>query len=92
MKVIEKNVYTMYHSGMKIQVNQWGNSLAIRIPKKIAEHLNITHESQMELEVKDDVMLLKKPKYTLEELVSKITPDNIHPETDTGEAVGNEIW
>jgi antitoxin component of MazEF toxin-antitoxin module len=33
----------------------------------------------------------KKPKYTLEELVDKITPENTHPETDWGPDVGKEI-
>ena len=32
-----------------------------------------------------------KAKYTLEELVDGITPENIHPETDWGPPVGNEI-
>ncbi len=33
----------------------------------------------------------KKPKYTLEELESKITPENRYPETDWGPDVGKEI-
>lgn len=31
-------------------------------------------------------------RYTLEELVEKITPDNTHEETNWGSAVGQEIW
>ena len=34
-----------------------------------------------------------KPHYTLEELVAGITPENVHPETDWGPAVGRErFW
>lgn len=33
-----------------------------------------------------------KPRPTLEELVAGITPENRHPETDWGEAAGNEVW
>lgn len=31
-----------------------------------------------------------KPRYTLEELVAAITPENVHPEIDIGPAVGRE--
>jgi antitoxin component of MazEF toxin-antitoxin module len=30
--------------------------------------------------------------HVLEELVAKITAENIHPEVQTGKPVGNEIW
>jgi hypothetical protein len=32
-----------------------------------------------------------KSRYTLEELVAAITPENVHPEVETGPAVGREI-
>jgi antitoxin component of MazEF toxin-antitoxin module len=35
---------------------------------------------------------LKRRKYTLGELVSKITPRNRHAETAWGPAQGTEIW
>lgn len=82
----------MYHCDMKVHINQWGNSLAIRIPKPIAEHLNITGKTQMEMELKGDSLILSKAQYSLESLVGSITPHNLHAETDTGDAVGNEIW
>jgi hypothetical protein len=35
----------------------------------------------------------EKPSYTLEELVARITPENIHPEFDFGPPVGRErFW
>ncbi len=89
---LASNVYTMYHSGMKIQINQWGNSLALRIPKSIASEMKIEQGSEVEMSIKNNALIISKPRYTLEELVSRITPENIHPETDTGEPVGNEIW
>lgn len=35
---------------------------------------------------------VKRRKYTLQELVSKITPQNRHPETDWGKPMGKETW
>jgi antitoxin component of MazEF toxin-antitoxin module len=32
-----------------------------------------------------------KPRYTLEELVAAITPENVHPEIETGPDVGREV-
>ncbi|MDE0057289.1 MAG: hypothetical protein OXI22_21020 [Defluviicoccus sp.] len=31
-------------------------------------------------------------KHDLDELLARVTPDNLHPEQDTGEARGNEEW
>jgi hypothetical protein len=31
------------------------------------------------------------PEFGLDELLAKITPENVHPETATGSAVGNEF-
>jgi len=31
-------------------------------------------------------------KITLKSLLAKVTPENIHPETDWGKPVGKEIW
>ncbi len=33
-----------------------------------------------------------KLEYTLEELLKKVTKNNIHGETDTGFSVGSEAW
>ena len=30
--------------------------------------------------------------FTLEQLLEQVTDENIHPEIDTGRAVGNEEW
>jgi antitoxin MazE len=80
---------------MKTVVQQWGNSLALRIPKAFAEQTRIKKGSPVSLTVKDGRMLvqpLRRRTYTLQELVSKITPENRHPETDWGRPMGKETW
>gem|GEM_PF-144353 len=75
-------------------VKSWGNSLAVRIPKNIADMLSIGEGSEVELSVVDQKIILvpkKQPKkYSLEELLSKITLENQHREIDYG-TEGNEI-
>lgn len=76
-------------------IQQWGNSLAVRIPKAFAHQTRVKKGSAVTLSVENGRMVMKplrRRKYTLEELVSKITPKNRHPETDWGRPMGKEIW
>lgn len=78
---------------MKTTVQKWGNSLAVRIPISIAETISIKQGSEIELSVENQVLLLKptKKKPMLEDLISKISPENRHSEIDFGEVEGNEL-
>jgi antitoxin MazE len=82
---------------MTVSIKKWGNSLALRIPKDIAQTLHIENESTLELSIKDGALVIKPQKSTLlESLVSRIDADNLHGnlhgEIDTGKVVGNEEW
>ncbi len=80
---------------MKTRVQKWGNSLALRIPKSFADEVGLQKETDVEVSLADGkivVTRLAKPKLTLEQLLSKVTKDNLHDEIDTGSAVGNETW
>ncbi|GGN55696.1 multidrug transporter MatE [Oceanobacillus indicireducens] len=78
---------------MPATVQKWGNSLGIRIPKKVAEELGIVNGSQMEIIVKEGQIILKPAKIelTLEELMVQITRENQHEEIDFGKQEGNEL-
>jgi antitoxin MazE len=76
----------------KARVVQWGNSLAVRIPKALAERAHIKEGDLIFIEALNDVKLRPAEKVpTLEELVAKISPQDRHEETKWGAAVGNEI-
>jgi antitoxin MazE len=80
---------------MKTRVQKWGNSLALRIPKSFADEVGLQKETPVEVSLADGkivVMRLTKPELTLEQLLLKVTKDNLHRELDTGSAVGNETW
>ncbi len=79
---------------MGTQVGKWGNSLAVRIPGACAKDLDLKDGTELEITMVDGGLFLRprRPKYTLEELLKKITPENIHAETDWGPAVGRETW
>lgn len=74
------------------QVQKWGNSLGIRIPKALAREVGIEEGSEINLEIEDGHLVIKPRTKTLEELLSKITPNNLHSEVQTGEPQGRELW
>lgn len=75
-----------------LQVQKWGNSLGIRIPKAIAIKVGLEEGSEIELDIEGDKIIIKRKSNTLKELLSQITPDNIHHEISTGDAEGRESW
>ena len=82
---------------MKTKVQKWGNSLALRIPKSFAEETRLEPDTEVNLSLVEGKLVVtptarRKRKYSLEQLVKGITEENTHPETDTGEPVGNEVW
>ena len=80
---------------MSQTINKWGNSLAYRIPKPYADELNWTEDTVVNARVVDGRLVIEAaagPKYSLDELLAGITPENLHRETSTGRAVGNEVW
>jgi antitoxin MazE len=79
---------------MESIVRKWGNSLGVRIPKSLAETAGIKEDTPVEVSVSDEGITIKptRQKHTLKELVSKITPDNRHDETNWGTPAGRELW
>ncbi|MBI4282956.1 MAG: AbrB/MazE/SpoVT family DNA-binding domain-containing protein [Chloroflexi bacterium] len=80
---------------MKTRVQKWGNSLALRIPKSFATEVGLQRETPVEISLADGKLIITpvaEPKSTLEQLLAKVTRDNLHHEVDTGPVVGNETW
>jgi antitoxin MazE len=79
---------------MNTQVGKWGNSLAVRIPGTYVKELDLQEGTELEVTRVNGGLLLKprKREYSLDELLQQITPENIHDETDWGQAAGREAW
>lgn len=77
----------------KAQLAKWGNSLAVRIPKAVAEEARLREGDSVVVEALDGRIEVRRGEKipTLEELVAKITPQDRHKETDWGPARGKEI-
>lgn len=78
---------------MKVQIQKWGNSLALRIPKSFAVESNIGQGSTVEVSLENGRIIIfpiAEPEFSLDELLDKVTPENLHGEVDTGNSVGSE--
>ena len=82
----------MYTHCMKKTVRSWGNSLGIRIPKVFAMQMGIDSGKEVEISLKKDGLHITPVEMDAQELIDKITTENLHTETSTGSVVGNEIW
>ena len=74
------------------QLNNWGNSQAIRIPKHILDDAGLNINDKVEIEVLDDSIVIKKKKpYSIRELLKNETnSDYKYEEWDTGLPVAEE--
>ncbi len=80
---------------MKARIQKWGNSLGIRIPRAVAEEAAVRSDSVVELSTEDGRIIItpsKRRVYSLRQLLSKVTRENLHGEVDTGRPVGKEAW
>lgn len=80
---------------MRTQVQKWGNSLAIRIPKAFAADLGIEQDGPVDLTVEDGALVLRPlalPRYELKDLLANINNDVLHAEVSFGDPTGAEEW
>ncbi|MBI3664673.1 MAG: AbrB/MazE/SpoVT family DNA-binding domain-containing protein [Acidobacteria bacterium] len=80
---------------MKVAVQRWGNSLAVRIPKAIAVESDLNDGVFVDLKLvggKVVLVPLRVRRYNLGALLAKVKADNLHHEAETGNPVGKEPW
>ena len=78
--------------GARSHVAKWGSSLAVRIPKPIAEQWGVREGSRIEIDSRGDQLVMRKRAYDLEQMLAQMTPDTLHAEVDTGSPQGREEW
>ena len=86
----------------KTEIKEWGNSLAIRIPKKIKDALGLHDGSQINISLEGNKVILESDKNSFFDLskdsdllriTNKITTKNKHSGDEFDDyAVGKEVW
>ena len=76
-------------------MKKWGNSAAVRIPATVMEAANIRLEDVVEISGKEGQIILKRVRsqgYDIDNLINRITSDNLHKPSDFGPPQGKESW
>ncbi len=78
---------------MRVTVKKWGNSASVRIPAAIMEAANLRLDDVVD--VREDagrivIDPVRPHDYDLDDLVARITPQNVHAEIGFGPPVGRE--
>ncbi len=80
---------------MRTKVQRWGNSLAVRIPKSLAEDAGLKADSAVDIRLGDGGLVVQPappPAPSLDELLGGVRDSNLHGEIDAGPAQGREAW
>jgi antitoxin MazE len=77
---------------MQIVVQKWGNSLGIRIPNLYVKEFDLRNGSSVEIIEESGKLVIVPKRLSLDELLSKISSENLHNEVSTGSIVGVEEW
>ena len=84
---------------MRVAFQKWGNSLALRVPKAFADEIGASDGKIAEMTMSNGKLVIevlrakrRKRRYSLDNLVAGITPDNRYEEIDWGPPVANEAW
>src|SRR6266850_303539 len=82
------------YMAISTQISKWGNSLGLRLPKSVAREAQLDEGDTVDVSVKNGAIVIRpsRPRYSLEQLVAKITPRNRHNESDWGAPTGHEAW
>jgi antitoxin MazE len=75
------------------QIVKWGNSLAVRIPKPVAEEAGVREGDSITIEAKEGRIQLRRrrPRVpSLRQLVAQLTSENSYPEVQAGAEHGKE--
>ncbi|MDL2260239.1 AbrB/MazE/SpoVT family DNA-binding domain-containing protein [Deltaproteobacteria bacterium OttesenSCG-928-K17] len=80
----------------QVKVSQWGNSLGFRIPRGVADSLDLQAGDVLELTPAEGGLLIKKTpigkRYKLSDILDSFSSSDQHRELDFGPAQGEEIW
>ncbi len=80
---------------MITKIQKWGNSLALRIPKAFADSVGLGNGTEVELIMENEQLVITRSPAThpdLEDLLGRVTSENVHEEIDFGDPVGREAW
>jgi antitoxin MazE len=80
---------------VRVRVQKWGHSLALRIPKPFAVDAGVGEGTVVDMSVSEGRLVaspIRARRVRLKELLDKVTKSNLHDEVESGAPVGREAW
>ena len=75
---------------MHVQIAKWGNSLGLRLPRALADEVGVTAGERVEITAEAGVLVVRplRPRWTLVDLLTNMTPDAMAQAFDWGDGAG----
>jgi len=78
---------------MRVELSKWGNSAAVRVPAGALADAGLHIGQALNLRAEGGRLVLEPAAESLEDLLSRITPQNCHALVfDEDRPVGAEVW
>lgn len=80
---------------MRLRIQKWGNSLALRIPKPFAQEIHARQGSEVDVALVEGKLVVSPVEQeapNLGDLLAGVTRENLPATVDFGPPVGREIW
>jgi len=82
---------------MLAKIQKWGNSQGLRLAKKLLENVQLDVGDEVDISVKDGIMIVTPAKrirgrHNLKDLVARIPENYQTGEIDWGKPIGKEAW
>jgi len=77
---------------MQVQLSKWGNSLGLRLPRALAEHIGVSEGQRVNIVVEGARLIIEpvSPAFSLQDLLVNMTPAAMRDAFDWGEDAGRE--
>ncbi len=78
---------------METTVKKWGNSPSVRIPVDVMRRANLKVDQRVDVEVVDGIIQIRPAEDAepdLDDMIARLTSDNLHDFIGTGPARGGE--
>ena len=77
---------------MRSSIARWGNSLAVRVPKEVAETIGLREGAALDLTIEDDAIVLRRRRHDIRNLVAAMADAEQPPLLMEDAPRGNETW
>ncbi len=81
---------------METNIQKWGNSLGVRLPKSVVEQKSLKEGSRVVVVASATgihiAAVSPDRSFRLADILKGISPSNLHAEIEWGSPQGNEVW